>query len=141
MSHRFLFRTLLDSDDEKRRKQKCSLLFIIPSILLIVISLTLYRCGGGGGGGEASAGEGMITLSWDAPTKNRDGSNLTDLAGYWVKYGTSSGIYAEKRYVGNVTTYPLGGLIRGQKYYLTVTAVNVNSKESDPAVEIEAKAK
>lgn len=36
-------------------------------------------------------GTGMATLSWAAPTTNTDGTPLTDLAGYTIEYGTSSG--------------------------------------------------
>jgi hypothetical protein len=36
-----------------------------------------------------------VTLSWQAPTRNEDGSALTDLAGYRVHYGQVSGQYSE----------------------------------------------
>jgi hypothetical protein len=39
------------------------------------------------------SGTGAVTLSWTAPTKNTDGSALTDLTGYHVHYGTSAGSY------------------------------------------------
>src|SRR5581483_2849230 len=32
---------------------------------------------------------GSATVKWTAPTLNTDGSALTNLAGYYVKYGTS----------------------------------------------------
>lgn len=35
------------------------------------------------------AANGSITVSWDAPTTNSDGSTLTDLAGYLLQYGPS----------------------------------------------------
>ncbi len=40
---------------------------------------------------QASAGtvRGSVTLSWTSPTKNTDGSRLTDLAGFKIYYGTS----------------------------------------------------
>lgn len=34
-----------------------------------------------------------VTLSWTSPTRNTDGSRLTDLAGYRLYYGQSSGSY------------------------------------------------
>ncbi len=40
---------------------------------------------------------GTATLSWTPPTQNTDGSPLTDLAGYRVYWGTSSGNYPELR--------------------------------------------
>jgi hypothetical protein len=36
-----------------------------------------------------------VTLTWQAPTLNEDGSPLTDLAGYEVRYGQSSGQYSQ----------------------------------------------
>src|SRR3954462_14236068 len=35
-------------------------------------------------------GNGTAALTWTAPTKNSNGSTLTDLAGFKVVYGTSS---------------------------------------------------
>lgn len=49
---------------------------------------------------------------WDAPTTNTDGSPLTDLAGYKLEIGTSSGVYSTVQDVGNVTQvnydFPVG---------------------------------
>jgi hypothetical protein len=39
------------------------------------------------------AGTFSTTLSWTAPTQNDDGSTLTDLAGYRIYWGTTSGSY------------------------------------------------
>ena len=36
-----------------------------------------------------------VTLSWQAPTQNEDGTPLTDLTGYEVHYGQSAGQYSE----------------------------------------------
>ena len=33
---------------------------------------------------------GSVTLEWPAPTANTDGTALTNLAGYWIYYGTSA---------------------------------------------------
>jgi hypothetical protein len=38
---------------------------------------------------------GKVTLSWTAPTKNTDGTTLTNLAGYRVYYGKQSGQYTQ----------------------------------------------
>ena len=45
-----------------------------------------------------------VTLSWDSPTTNEDGTPLTDLGGYRVYYGQYSGTYTESINAGNVTT-------------------------------------
>jgi hypothetical protein len=36
---------------------------------------------------------GSVTLTWNPPTTNTDGTPLTDLAGYKVYWGTADGIY------------------------------------------------
>lgn len=43
----------------------------------------------GGAKIPATTVRGSATLSWTPPTKNTDGSRLTDLAGYKIHYGTS----------------------------------------------------
>jgi len=51
---------------------------------------------------------GMVTLSWDAPTANADGSTpLTDLIGYTVCYGSSNTQLGNCQDVGNVTNVEL----------------------------------
>lgn len=72
--------------------------------LLACISLLLLSGCGVGGGSEPSglvspgtnpggSGPGKATVSWDAPTTHADGTDLTDLAGYKVYYGTASRNY------------------------------------------------
>ena len=43
---------------------------------------------------SSTALAGSVTLSWDAPTTNEDGSPLTDLGGYTLYWATQSGGYA-----------------------------------------------
>jgi hypothetical protein len=71
----------------------------------------------------------QVTLSWTPPTQNSDGSSLTDLAGYNVYYGTSSGNYTSTINVGNVTTYTFTTLAAGT-YYLAVTAYDTSGNQS-----------
>ncbi len=72
---------------------------------------------------------GSATLTWNPPTTNTDGTSLTDLAGYKVYYGTSSGGYTSVITVGNVTTYVIGNLAPGT-YYFAVTAYDSAGTES-----------
>ncbi len=76
-----------------------------------------------------TATTGSATLSWNAPTTNTDGTTLTDLAGYKVYYGTSSGNYSTVINVGNVTTYAISNLAPGT-YYFAVTAYDSTGAES-----------
>jgi hypothetical protein len=75
-------------------------------------------------------------LYWDAPTNNEDGTPLTDLDGYWLYYGTSSGYYSNKVNVGNVATYQLGNLAEGHTYYFAVTAYDTSGNESTSSYEV-----
>ena len=84
---------------------------------------------------------GTISLAWDAPTTNADGSPLTDLAGYKIYYGTAAGTYDHSIPVGNVTTYPLTGLTQGQSYYLAVTTIDTSNNESGYSNEVSGPAK
>ncbi|MBZ0156183.1 MAG: fibronectin type III domain-containing protein, partial [Alphaproteobacteria bacterium] len=68
-------------------------------------------------------------LSWDAPTTNTDGSPLTDLAGYKLYYGTSSGSYSQTINVGTTSSYTVTGLLGGT-YYFAVTAYDSEGNES-----------
>lgn len=75
------------------------------------------------------------TLSWDAPATNADGTELTDLAGYKVYYGTSPGNYATVIDVEDVTTYTINDLSPAT-YYFTVTAYDEIGNESDYSNEV-----
>jgi hypothetical protein len=74
---------------------------------------------------------GTATLSWQAPTQNRDGSPLLDLAGYRVHWGTQSGTYTQSTHIDNpgITTYVIENLSPGTYYFVT-TAINASALES-----------
>ena len=112
-------------------------------IIILVIFLLIGGCGGDGGGSSSgtSGTGGTISLAWDAPTTNADGSSLTDLKGYWIHYGTSPGLYAERTYAGNVTTYTLTGLTPGQTYYIAATAIDTSDNQSNLSNEVSGAAK
>jgi len=61
--------------------------------------MLMSACGGGssGTGTGPIPGTGSATLSWDAPTTNFDQSCLTNLTGYRIYYGTTSGRYTYKK--------------------------------------------
>ena len=76
-----------------------------------------------------------ITLNWTAPTTNTDGSPLTDLAGYRLYYGISSGSYSYYIPLDAVTTYTFTSLDNGT-YYFVVTAVNAAGVESNSSNQV-----
>jgi hypothetical protein len=76
-----------------------------------------------------------VTLTWTPPTTNTDGTELTDLAGYLVYYGTSSGSYGSPIDVGNVNTYSITNLAAGS-YYFAVKAYDTARINSDFSNEV-----
>jgi hypothetical protein len=74
---------------------------------------------------------GSAALAWVAPTKNADGSNLSDLAGFRVYYGTSSGSYSKSITINSpyTTNYTISGL-PAATYYIIVKAYDSSNNES-----------
>jgi hypothetical protein len=74
---------------------------------------------------------GSATLSWTAPTENTDGSTLSNLAGYRIRYGTSAASLTNTIVINNasVTTYVVENLSPAT-WYFAVTAVNSQGAES-----------
>ncbi len=79
---------------------------------------------------DSQAQAAQVQLAWDAPTTNVDGTPLTDLAGYRLYYGQTSGNYQSFVDIGNQTTYTLAGLQPGQTYYFAVTAYDTSGTQS-----------
>jgi Putative Ig domain len=52
----------------------------------------------------ATGSTSTASLSWSAPTRNEDGSPLTDLAGYRIHYGTSASDLGQRIDVGDPAT-------------------------------------
>jgi hypothetical protein len=75
---------------------------------------------------------GTATLSWQPPTQNSDGSPLTDLAGYRIRYGTASSALSNSVDVANagVTSAVIEGLSPAT-WYFAVVAYNAAGVESD----------
>jgi hypothetical protein len=63
-------------------------------------------------------------LSWDIPTKNVDGSPLTNIKGYQIFYGTSPGNYTKSVDVNDpsATTKQIDNLTSGTWYFAIRTA-------------------
>ena len=84
---------------------------------------------------EVTGADESATLSWVAPTENTDGTPVTDLAGYYVHYGTSPDELDKTITVSGAasTTCIISGLTEGTYYFAVVayTAAGTNSGESD----------
>ncbi|HEY8518831.1 MAG TPA: putative Ig domain-containing protein [Gammaproteobacteria bacterium] len=72
-----------------------------------------------------------VTLTWLPPTQNEDGSELTDLAGYVIRYGEKSGVYTENIVLEDpeLASYVVEGLVPGT-YYFVIAAFNSEGTES-----------
>ena len=73
-----------------------------------------------------------VTLSWNAPTQNTDGSPLNDLAGHRIYYGVNSASLSNVIEISNpsVSTYVVEGLTP-DIWYFASTALNSQGTESD----------
>jgi hypothetical protein len=116
--------------------------------LSLVLMVSVSGCGSGSG--ESGFGDGAsvsdidgykgrikirtLSLAWDAPL-NSDGTPMTNVVGYKVHYGTSSGVYDKTVDNGMNKTCMLTDLSRGM-YYVAVTCYDANGIESSFSNEI-----
>lgn len=75
---------------------------------------------------------GSARLSWTPPTGRSDGSTLSNLAGYKIRYGTSADNYTQLVSINGagITSYTVENLDKGT-YYFVVTAVDASGVESN----------
>ena len=78
----------------------------------------------------STSNDGAVTLSWDAPTANTDGSSVA-LSGYRIFYGTSAGVLVKTIQVNNpsISSYVIENLPAGTHYF-GVRAVTTKGVES-----------
>lgn len=76
---------------------------------------------------------GFADLIWSAPTQNVDGSALTNLAGYKVRYGQSPGALTQLRDIAGAgtTSVRIDGLAAGT-WYFTLACYTNSGVESAP---------
>jgi hypothetical protein len=72
---------------------------------------------------------GSLYVSWDPVQDNR-------VAGYRLKYGTSSRSYIQSIDLGKVTSHSFANLPEGITYYFVVTAYDANGVEGIPSTEL-----
>lgn len=76
---------------------------------------------------------GIATLSWTPPTQNKDGSALTNLAGYRLSYGSSPTALTQVVQIANpgATTYSLSDLAPGTYYFAVRAYVTTGSQSAN----------
>lgn len=119
-----------------------------------VLVATLAACGGGGGGGGGSAppptgttnppptttppptaNAPSLTVSWQAPQENVDGSPVSGIDEYRIYYGEASGQYDYTEEVPGAATSHTIELPVGE-YFLVMTAIDIEGDESGYSNEV-----
>jgi len=131
---------------------------VIVALLVSAFVFSITGCGGGddglvsntdttpniapggdidSGGGNEPPTTSSATLTWTPPLTHTDGSALTDLAGYRIYYGTTSGNYSSVITLNNpgLSEYVIDNL-PSNTYYMVITAVDSSGIESTYSNEV-----
>jgi len=78
-----------------------------------------------------SGSAGSATLSWQAPDTNTNGTALTNLAGYYIHYGTHRGKLKTliKITTVGISIYVIDNLVSGT-YYFAISSYTTTGVES-----------
>lgn len=79
---------------------------------------------------------GVVTVSWQPPTENVDGSPLVDLDGYRIYLGTTSRQYTDEVTVNDPGRTSQSLELSSGDYYIAMTAVDAAGNESSYSNEI-----
>lgn len=96
-------------------------------------------CSGVGGSATtliSVAVNGTVTLSWQAPTENVDGTAISDLAGFRIYFGPMSGSYTDQLDVSSPGTSTQSLTLPSGSYYFAMTAVDADGNESGYSNEV-----
>ena len=96
------------------------LYIICAKIIFLILILAFF---------STSAMSAEVSLAWDPNTES-------DLAGYKIHYGQSSGNYQYSVDIGNFTSITVSDLTEGQTYYYAATAYDIEGNESSFSEEI-----
>lgn len=83
------------------------------------------------------ASSSAVTLGWQAPTQNSNGTPITNLAGYKIHYGTATQDYTQVVQVSNpsLSRFVMDSLPSGT-YYFAIAAYNTQGVEGPLSGEI-----
>ncbi len=79
---------------------------------------------------------GVITLKWQPPAENVDGTPLTDLSGYRIYYGEQSREYSNRETVSNPRAISHDVSVVSGSYYFAMTALDGEGNESGYSNEV-----
>jgi predicted small lipoprotein YifL len=84
-----------------------------------------------------SGANGSVSIAWEPPTQNDDGTALTDLRGYQIHVGPASQTYVRTIPIDNptVTRFVIDNLASGT-WFIAITAMNVAGVESGFSPEV-----
>jgi putative Ig domain-containing protein/fibronectin type III domain protein len=102
----------------------------LPAFSISVTGTATTSTGGTtGGGGTSTSGSALV--QWHPPTTNTNGTTLTNLAGYTIRYGTNASTLSSTVKVANpgLSSYQIDGLSAGT-YYFAVSAYNSSGQTS-----------
>jgi hypothetical protein len=74
--------------------------------------------------------DGLLSISWQPPTENVDGSPLTDLSGFTIYYGEDSGDYTNQVEINNPSATNYSVTLASGEYYVAMTALDLEGNES-----------
>ena len=75
-------------------------------------------------------------VSWTAPTTNSDGSALTDLVGYRIRFGNASNSYGQSVTINNASANQWVLPLTPGTWYFVVASLNAAGNESAYSMEV-----
>ena len=107
-------------------------------LLTLILVLPLLACSGGDGGLAVTSSQ-AVNLTWVAPSEREDGTglSLSEITGFRIYYGAQSGDYSNTIDIDDhtATQTVLAGIPSGT-YFVAVTAVDVDGRESQHSEEV-----
>ena len=81
---------------------------------------------------------GSVTVTWTPPTRNTNGSTLTNLAGYRIRYGQSSGSLTKSVQISTpgMASYVIENISPGT-WYFSMTSYTSTGAESSPSTPVQ----
>jgi Calx-beta domain len=113
--------------------------FGTPAFATVEVGTTASNASSNSGISDGTSTTTSITLSWLAPSRNANGTALTNLAGYNIYYGTNAAALTQKVSVDTtgILAYVIPGLYPGT-WYFAVTSINAWGLESSPSALVSA---